>query len=164
MSVALLNRRTQWAGFDWRINVAFLSSFAARESAVATIGSMYEQGQGDRPEEAFASAETGYTALHAVAMLIFMIFTPPCIASMVVLKLNVQSYKLMLLAIALPFSLGLLFASAFFTLATHFAWDGLHTMVYFYFTVVAITLVLGFFRGSAVLPETSGGQASYHYR
>ncbi len=155
---------TQWAGFDWRINVAFLSSFAARESAVATIGSMYEQGQGDRPEEAFASAETGYTALHAVAMLIFMIFTPPCIASMVVLKLNVQSYKLMLLAIALPFSLGLLFASAFFTLATHFAWDGLHTMVYFYFTVVAITLVLGFFRGSAVLPETSGGQASYHYR
>lgn len=33
---------TQYAGFDWKINVAFLSSFAARESAVATLGSIYE--------------------------------------------------------------------------------------------------------------------------
>ena len=49
---------SKFAGFDWRINVAFLSSFAARESAVATLGSIYESGKatqanGDemRPEE-----------------------------------------------------------------------------------------------------------------
>ena len=35
---------TQWAGFDWKINVAILSSFAARESSVATIGVLYQQG------------------------------------------------------------------------------------------------------------------------
>lgn len=135
---------TQWAGFDWRINVAFLSSFAARESAVATIGSIYENGKAERPEEAFGSKEAGYNALHAVAMLIFMIFTPPCIASMVVLKLNVQSYKLMVTAIFMPFILGLLFASLFFTLGTHFKWSGLETMAYFYGTIVAITILLGF--------------------
>ncbi len=135
---------TQWAGFDWRINVAFLSSFAARESAVATIGSIYENGKAERPEEAFGSRETGYNALHAVAMLIFMIFTPPCIASMVVLKLNVQSYKLMVTAIFMPFILGLLFASIFFTLGTHFRWSGLQAMGYFYATIVSITIILGF--------------------
>ncbi|OYQ71197.1 ferrous iron transport protein B [Wohlfahrtiimonas chitiniclastica] len=135
---------TQWAGFDWRINVAFLSSFAARESAVATIGSIYENGKAERPEEAFGSAATGYNALHAVAMLIFMIFTPPCIASMVVVKLNVQSYKLMLLAIFMPFILGLAFASLFYTLGDNFGWSGLHTMGYFYGTIVFITLALGF--------------------
>ena len=46
---------TQYAGFDWRINVAFLSSFAARESAVATLGSIYEKGRTDlSPEESLA--------------------------------------------------------------------------------------------------------------
>ena len=135
---------TQWAGFDWRINVAFLSSFAARESAVATIGSIYENGKAERPEEAFGSREAGYNALHAVAMLIFMIFTPPCIASMVVLKLNVQSYKLMVTAIFMPFILGLLFASIFFTLGSHFHWSGLQAMGYFYTTIVSITIILGF--------------------
>jgi ferrous iron transport protein B len=35
---------TRLAGFDWKINVAILSSFAARESSVATIGVLYQQG------------------------------------------------------------------------------------------------------------------------
>ena len=35
---------THWAGFNWKINVAILSSFAARESSVATIGVLYQQG------------------------------------------------------------------------------------------------------------------------
>lgn len=134
---------TQWAGFDWRINVAFLSSFAARESAVATIGSIYETGKAERPEEAFGGETAGYTALHAVSMLIFMIFTPPCIASMVVLKLNVQSYRLMSVAIAMPFVLGLVFASTFFTLGNYLAWSGVETMGYFYCTIVSLTILLG---------------------
>ena len=141
-----LEPATQWAGFDWRINVAFLSSFAARESAVATIGSIYESGKAERTEEAFSSKSTGYNALHAVAMLIFMIFTPPCIASMVVVKLNVNSYKLMLLAIFMPFGLGLLFASLFFTLGNYFGWSGVEAMGYFYGTIVFITFLLGFVR------------------
>ena len=137
---------TQWAGFDWRINVAFLSSFAARESAVATIGSIYETGKAERPEEAFGGETAGYTALHAVSMLIFMIFTPPCIASMVVLKLNVQSYRLMSVAIAMPFVLGLVFASTFFTLGNYLAWSGVETMGYFYCTIVSLTILLGLFK------------------
>lgn len=151
---------TQWAGFDWRINVAFLSSFAARESAVATIGSIYETGKAERPEEAFGGAAAGYTALHAVAMLIFMIFTPPCIASMVVLKLNVQSYRLMSVAIAMPFVLGLLFASTFFTLGNYFVWSGVATMGYFYLTMVGLTILLGLIKrplSCSVSEQTSAG-------
>ena len=34
---------TQFAGFDWKINVALLSSFAARESSVATLGVLFQQ-------------------------------------------------------------------------------------------------------------------------
>ena len=156
---------TQWAGFDWRINVAFLSSFAARESAVATIGSIYEQGMTEqRPEDAFSSEEVGYTALHAVSMLIFMIFTPPCIASMVVLKLNVQSYRLMILAICMPFALAFGFAAIFFTLATTFAWDGVYTMAYFYVTLIVITLLLGFFKSPPAFSRSKELEGDYIYK
>lgn len=62
---------TRYAGFDWRINVAFLSSFAARESAVATLGSIYEKGQSNlTPEQAMAQ-DGAYTR--------FM--PPPCCCS-----------------------------------------------------------------------------------
>ena len=155
---------TEWAGFDWRINVAFLSSFAARESAVATIGSIYESGNAERAEEAFSSDAVGYSALHAAAMLIFMIFTPPCIASMVVVKLNVNSYKLMLLAIFMPFGLGLLFASLFFTLGNYFTWSGTEMMGYFYGTIVGITLLLGLMRRPLKRRLPEGGEAQYTYR
>lgn len=136
---------TQFAGFDWRINVAFLSSFAARESAVATIGSIYTSGQDERVEKSLEN-DGYYTPLHAAAMLIFMIFTPPCIASMVVVKLNVNSYKLMFLAMLMPFAIGIIIASAFFMTGMRFNWSGVEMMTYFYIFIVSLTLLLGFRR------------------
>lgn len=134
---------SQYCGFDWRINVAFLSSFAARESAVATLGSIYEQGQtSQRAEQAIAS-DGSYTPIHAVAMLIFMILTPPCIATMVVVKLQTDSYRWMSFAIVFPISLGLITSALFFTLATKLGWSGEQMMQYFYLSVVALAITLG---------------------
>jgi ferrous iron transport protein B len=137
---------TQYAGFDWRINVAFLSSFAARESAVATLGSLYENNKADdqRAEEAMAQ-NSGYTPLHAVAIIIFMILTPPCIATMIVVKLQANSYKWMLFAIFFPITLGIIISSSIFTFGSMFEVSGLDAMGYFYASVVALALVLGLF-------------------
>ncbi len=134
---------SQYCGFDWRINVAFLSSFAARESAVATLGSIYENGQqGQRAENALAS-DGAYTPLHAVAMLIFMILSPPCIATMVVVKLQSNSYRWMAFATIFPISLGLITSALFFTMATHLGWSGEEMMRYFYLSAAAIAIALG---------------------
>ncbi|XOB60919.1 ferrous iron transport protein B [Campylobacterota bacterium DY0563] len=137
---------TQYAGFDWKINVAFLSSFAARESAVATLGSLYENNKADnmRAEEAMA-LNSGYTPLHAVAIIIFMVLTPPCIATMIVVKMQTNSYKWMLFAIFFPVFLGLMMSSLVFTLGLNFAWSGLDAMTYFYITIVVIALFIGLF-------------------
>ncbi|MDL2286659.1 ferrous iron transport protein B [Desulfococcaceae bacterium OttesenSCG-928-F15] len=139
-----LEPATRFAGFDWRVNVAFLSSFAARESAVATLGAIYEKGKTDAsPEEAFAQ-DGAYTAVHAVAMLIFMLLSPPCIAAMVVVKLQSGSYRWMLFAIFFPATLGIILSSAFFSMAVQFSWAGIETMRYFYITMLATALLAGF--------------------
>ena len=142
---------TKYAGFDWKINVAFLSSFAARESAVATLGSLYENNKADnqRAEEAMAQ-NSGYTPLHATAIIIFMLLTPPCIATMIVVKMQTNSFKWMLFAIFFPVSLGVFIASFVFTVGNIYSWSGLEAMSYFYFTVLAITLILAFYPNKSI--------------
>ena len=137
---------TQYAGFDWRINVAFLSSFAARESAVATLGSIYEKGRTDlSPEESLAQ-DGAYTPIHAASMLLFMILTPPCIATMVVVKLQSNSYRWMLFAIFFPTTLGVVLSVSFFTMALQFGWSGTDLMRNFYISAAMLTLILSLFK------------------
>ncbi len=142
---------TKYAGFDWKINVAFLSSFAARESAVATLGSIYEDNkvESQRAEEAMA-ANSGYTPLHAVAIIIFMLLTPPCIATMIVVKMQTNSYKWMLFAIFFPITLGILASSAVFMLGTFYAWSGVEAMTYFYASIVVTALTIGLFPSKSI--------------
>lgn len=137
---------TQYAGFDWKINVAFLSSFAARESAVATLGSLYENNKADnmRAEEAM-TLNSGYTPLHATAIIIFMLLTPPCIATMIVVKMQTNSYKWMMFAIFFPITLGIVLSSLVFTLGNIFSWSGFEAMTYFYISVVLLTIAIALF-------------------
>lgn len=142
---------TQYAGFDWKINVAFLSSFAARESAVATLGSLYENNKSDnmRAEEAMAQ-NSGYTPLHATAIVIFMLLTPPCIATMIVVKMQANNYRWMMFAIFFPVALGILISSAVFSIGLVQGWSGLEAMSYYYFVIVAITLILGLYPSKSI--------------
>ena len=142
---------SKFAGFDWRINVAFLSSFAARESAVATLGSIYESGRATqansgeemRPEEAMRQ-NSGYTPLHAASIIIFMLLTPPCIATMIVVKMQTNSYAWMAFGIFFPFALALGVSSLFFTIANSFDIGGLTAMGIYYFILLFFVIILGF--------------------
>ncbi|MGM0623817.1 MAG: nucleoside recognition domain-containing protein [Campylobacterota bacterium] len=135
---------TRFAGFDWKVNVAFLSSFAARESAVATIGSIYETNKTSnlRAHESMAQSG-GYTPLAATAMIIFMILTPPCIATMIVVKYQSGSYKWMLFAIFFPLTLAIFSAMGVYQLGLAFELSGFEAMSGFYIFVVAIALLIG---------------------
>ena len=142
---------TKYAGFDWKINVAFLSSFAARESAVATLGSLYENNKADnqRAEEAMAQ-NSGYTPLHATAIIIFMLLTPPCIATMIVVKMQTNSFKWMLFAIFFPIGLGIISSAIIFTLGNIYSWSGFEAMTYYYIVILLITLILGLYPNKSI--------------
>ena len=114
---------TQWAGFNWKINVAILSSFAARESSVATIGVLYQQGADENKKlEERMGAEAGgddFTPLHALAIMVFFAMYPPCLATTIMIKVQTGSYKWMLFSILFPTSLGFLVAVLLFTGGPH---------------------------------------------
>lgn len=133
---------TKYAGFDWKINVAFLSSFAARESSVATLGALYENNKEDTSQRNSIANTDTYTPLGAVAIIIFMALTPPCIATMIMIKVQTNSYKWMMFAISYPMVLGLLFSISIFQVGSYLNLTGVEAMVYFYGFIVLITILL----------------------
>jgi ferrous iron transport protein B len=142
---------TQFAGFDWKINVALLSSFAARESSVATLGVLFQQDADQNATlEERMGAETmaaGATSLLAVSMILFFALYPPCLATTVMVTVQTGSYKWMLFSIVFPTALGLVVSSAVFTIGTATGASGIQAMSVVYFGAVALLLVVGLLGG-----------------
>lgn len=136
---------TQYAGFDWRINVAFLSSFAARESFVATLGALFEGSEADSDKNPSSQIldSSGYTPLAALAMIVFMALTPPCIATLIVIKAQTNSYKWMLFALIYPIIIGLIVAVSIYSGGSYFELSAMEVMWGFYAVAIAILLGLG---------------------
>ncbi|MCQ2606897.1 MAG: ferrous iron transport protein B [Bacteroidales bacterium] len=67
-------------GFDWRASVAVVASLPAKEIAVSTLGVLYGNEDEDTLGENILSAGT-FTAASAMAMMVFMLLTFPCMAT-----------------------------------------------------------------------------------
>jgi ferrous iron transport protein B len=138
---------TQFAGFNWRVNAGLLSAFAAKESAVATLGAIYklEAGSGDNTslETSMRRGEADFTPLHALALMLFMALYPPCMATSMMIKVQTGQAKWMVLAILYPMLLGIVVASAVFTGGRLLGLDGETAMWGFYAIAVAATVVAG---------------------
>ena len=89
-------------GFDWKIGIALITSFAAREVFVGTMATIYSIGSVD--DEATVSArlakakdpETGlpvYTMATSLSLLIFYAFAMQCMSTLAVVKRETNSWK-----------------------------------------------------------------------
>ncbi len=137
---------TRFAGFNWRVNVALLSALAAKESSVATLGALYEQEEeGEALEQRMAKGEAGFTPLHALALMLFMVLYPPCLATAIAVKIQAGSVKWMLFSIGYPMLLGIAVATLVFSTGRALNLSGLQAMAGFYGLALAFTVFMGFF-------------------
>jgi ferrous iron transport protein B len=116
---------SQYAGFRWRLNIAIISSFAAKESLVGTLGTLYsleegESGKGGELREAIAATEEGLTIWHALAILAFVALFPPCIATLIMVRTETNSFRWMLFTATYPIVVGFVIAVIIFQLGMHF--------------------------------------------
>ncbi len=89
-------------GFDWKIGIALITSFAAREVFVGTMATIYsigsdsdEIGVRDKLREA-KDPETGkpvYTWVTSLSLLIFYVFAMQCMSTLAVTKRETKSWK-----------------------------------------------------------------------
>jgi ferrous iron transport protein B len=89
-------------GFDWKIGIALITSFAAREVFVATMATIYSIGSTDDEvtiHDRLALARnplTGakvYTAATSASLLVFYVFALQCMSTLAVVRRETGSWK-----------------------------------------------------------------------
>lgn len=90
-------------GFDWKIGIALITSFAAREVFVGTMATLYsveednEEGLMLREKMQQARFEDGskvYTLATGVSLMIFYVFAMQCMSTLAIVKRETKSWKL----------------------------------------------------------------------
>ena len=83
-------------GFNWQISVALIPGMAAREVAVAALGTVYSIAGGSDAASAIGSRLAGQWSLAtALAFLAWYIFAPQCASTLAVIRRETGSWKWM---------------------------------------------------------------------
>ncbi|HVF87372.1 MAG TPA: ferrous iron transport protein B [Pyrinomonadaceae bacterium] len=90
-------------GFDWKMGIALISSFAARETLVSTLSIVYNAGpdsQEDSPSliEAVRNAKRpdgtpAWTPLVAISMMVFFVLACQCMSTVAVVRRETNSWR-----------------------------------------------------------------------
>jgi ferrous iron transport protein B len=84
-------------GWDWRIGLAALASFPAREVMVGTLGIIFGQGEGDRDDEHYAerigaALHEDFTVPVALSVMVFFALCCQCASTLAVIKRETNSW------------------------------------------------------------------------
>lgn len=99
-------------GYDWKIGIALITSFAAREVFVGTMATIYSVGSDNaddatlRDKMRSAGRDDGspvYTTATGISLLIFYVFAMQCMSTMVIVKRETHSWKYPLIQFAYMF-------------------------------------------------------------
>ena len=89
-------------GYDWKIGIALITSFAAREVFVGTMATIYAVGDGDdsatirQRMAARTDGETGeplYDLPFGLSLLVFYAFAMQCVSTLAVVRSETGSWK-----------------------------------------------------------------------
>ncbi len=101
-------------GFNWQISVALIPGMAAREVAVAALGTVYAiEGGKEAAAQIGQALAQHWTLATALALLAWYIFAPQCASTLAVIKRETGSWKWM--AVTFGYMLTLAYIAAFVT-------------------------------------------------
>lgn len=126
LNTSFLARFGQWIeplgramGFDWRLTVALITSFPAKENAIATLGVLF----GSAPEEGLAEALSA--ALSTASALSFLVATMlfiPCMATVAVIRQETGSWRWALFNVGMFLALSVAGGIVTYRLALWLGW------------------------------------------
>jgi ferrous iron transport protein B len=101
-------------GFNWQIAVALIPGMAAREVAVAALGTVYAiEGGKEAAEQIGQVLATKWSLATALSMLAWYVFAPQCASTLAVIRRETGSWTWM--AVTFTYMLVLAYAASFVT-------------------------------------------------
>jgi len=98
-------------GFNWQMTVALIPGFAAREVAVAVLGTVYAVGGENAPGALATSLAHHWSIATGLAFLAWYVFAPQCVSTLGVIKRETNSWRWPLITFA--YMTGLAYIGAF---------------------------------------------------
>jgi ferrous iron transport protein B len=92
-------------GYDWKIGIGIVASFAAREVFVSTMSLVYNVGELDKSKEAtvrlaetikqqqYPDGRPVYTTLVAVSLMVFYVFALQCVSTVAIVRRETNSWR-----------------------------------------------------------------------
>ncbi len=89
-------------GYDWKIGIALVTSFAAREVFVGTLATIYSVGSAGEEEETikqkmaaevYPNGQKIFTMASGISLLLFYAFAMQCMATLAIVKKETNSWK-----------------------------------------------------------------------
>jgi ferrous iron transport protein B len=78
----------RWMGFDWRLTVALITSFPAKENAIATLGVLF----GNNPQGLVQTLTSTYSPATGLSFLVVTMLFIPCMATVAVIRQETNSW------------------------------------------------------------------------
>ncbi len=90
-------------GYDWKIGIALVTSFAAREVFVGTLATIYSVGSADEKQvdtitnkmakEVYPNGKKIFTLSSGISLLLFYAFAMQCMSTLAIVKRETNSWK-----------------------------------------------------------------------
>jgi ferrous iron transport protein B len=108
-------------GFDWRIMVALIAGFGAKETTITTLGVLYASG-GSGSQGFIATITAALTPLTAYTFLLVQMIYVPCLATVAMIKKETGSWKWTAVAVGYTLLLAFILGTAVYGLGRLMGW------------------------------------------
>jgi len=105
----------EWMGLDWKLTVALITSFMAKENAIATLGVLYGRTAEMGLLETISST---YSPAVGLSFMVVTLLFIPCVATVAVIKQETDSWKWTFTNILVMLVVSIAVASAVFAIAS----------------------------------------------
>ncbi|WP_019880359.1 ferrous iron transport protein B [Succinispira mobilis] len=109
-------------GFNWKIGVALLSAFSAKEVLVSTLGTIYSVGNIENDSQTLAlalQADPTLSPLVSLSLIFFVLLYTPCMATLAIIYRETASWKWPLFTATYSLLLAWLVSFLIFQLGSH---------------------------------------------
>jgi len=120
-----LGRALQWPfaplGFNWQMSLSLIPAFAARETAVAALATVYSVAGGDADVAALGhTLAQNFSLASALSLMVWFAFAPQCMSTLAVIRRETRSWRAVVISFGYMFVVA--YAASFVTyqVARHF--------------------------------------------
>ncbi|WP_027795082.1 ferrous iron transporter B [Paraburkholderia acidipaludis] len=109
-------------GFNWQISLALIPAFAARETAVAALATVYSVATGDADVVSLGSTLAhNFSLASALSLMVWFAFAPQCMSTLAVIRRETRAWRAVTISFGYMFVVAYVATFVTYQIARHFA-------------------------------------------